>query len=355
MGKKIRNTLVFLLLLVLVGVLIYPRLEVGKFSSNSQTANKPKDVPVVKVKVLDYQVFEDKIMSNGTVLANETVELRPEVSGKITSILFKEGDYVMAGTPLVTIYNEELKAQLRKLEANKKLIETNEFRQKKLLEKEAISQQEYDVAQNQLATINAEIEVLKEQIKKTTIVAPFDGVLGLRLVSLGAYVSPNTVITSLTNFNPAKIQFAIPAKYGHLVNNGSTIRFSTESDNRIFEGKVYAIEPKIDEATRSIQIRALCPNPSKQLLPGAFVRVELIIQKTEKALLLPTEAVIPEMENHKVFVIKAGKAQPQKVVVGNRTETEVLILQGLNKGDTVVTSGILKLKKDIPVKIKEVI
>jgi len=304
------------------------------------------DAIVIKPAKLD-----NKLNVTGSVLPNESLELKSEVSGKIISIAFKEGKQVRKGDLLIQTNDDDIAAQLEKQKYNRKLNEDNEFRQRKLLEKDAISQEEYDNALNRLNTTGADIQLLETQLAKTRIRAPFDGVIGLRFVSEGAYISPSTVIATLYNISPAKIDFAIPGRYSTQVSSGKKIRFTIESDLKIYEGEVYAVEPRIDPDTRTLKIRALADNKSGNLLPGQFVKVELILQSTNSAILVPTEAVIPEQNGKKVFVLENGKAAEVRIETGIRTENSLEVLSGLNVGDTLLTTGILQLRPGIGIKI----
>jgi membrane fusion protein (multidrug efflux system) len=296
-------------------------------------------------------MLEKKVLANGSVLPSEEVELHPEVSGKITGISFKEGTRVKKGDLLVKINDAELKAQLLKSSYNLKLAEDKEYRQRILLEKEGISRESYDAALNETNTIKADIELIKAQIAKTEIKAPFDGVIGLRYVSEGSYVGPSTRIATMQSNNPVKIDFAIPQKYYESVKSGSGITFKLPGSSREFSAKIYAIEPKIDMTTRTLQIRALCPNPSGELMPGAYIEIDVTIGKDQYAAMVPSEAVMPDFNGEKVFLYKSGKAMEQIIETGLRTESRVEIISGLKYGDTLISSGIIQLKNNLPVTI----
>jgi membrane fusion protein, multidrug efflux system len=295
--------------------------------------------------------LDNKLNVTGSVLPNESLELKSEVSGKIISILFREGKQVKKGDLLIQMNDDEIAAQLEKQRYNQKLNEDNEFRQRKLLEKDAISQEEYDNALNRLNTTVADIRLLETQLAKTKIRAPFDGVIGLRFVSEGAYISPNNVIATLYNISPAKLEFAVPGRYSTQVAPGKKIRFTIESDLQVYEGQVYAIEPRIDPATRTLKIRALAENRRGNLLPGQFVKVELILESVTNAILVPTEAVIPEQAGKKVFIMENGKAKEVFIETGIRTANSLEVLSGLKANDTLLTTGILQLRQGMDVQI----
>ncbi len=297
--------------------------------------------------------FDNRLNVTGSVLANESLELKSETSGQVTQIAFQEGKNVKKGELLVRMDDEELRAQHLKLRYNEKLNQDNEVRQRKLLQKEAISQEEYDNSLNRLNTSVADIKVLEAQLAKTRIVAPFDGVIGLRYISEGAYISPSIVIATLYNINPAKIEFTVPGRYSAQVSPGLIVRFSVENDTTLYEGRVYAVEPRIDPETRTLRIRAMAENSQNRLLPGQFVKVELVLRTVGDALLVPTEAVVPELTGHKVFVKRGDKAREVKVETGIRTSSQLEILSGLKAGDTLVTTGILQLRDGLDIQISK--
>jgi membrane fusion protein, multidrug efflux system len=376
MQSLLKNFLTFLSILMVTSIIFYPKIKEKFFTKkeemtqksdkkeekgdtkkgeNSSKETKPGGKTSVKVTIIQEAFLQDKIQTNGSILANEEVEIRSEISGRLIRLFFKESDFVRKGAALFQINNEDLKARLRKLQFNKKLAEDNEFRQKKLLEKEAISQREYDIAVNTVNTIQADIEDLQAQIAKYIVRAPFDGFLGLRYISEGAYISPATRITTLTNLNPAKIEFSIPAKYAQNVTKGSKVYFGIDDIGEKYEATVFAIDPKIDPQTRTLQLRATAPNPNKKLIPGAFVKIELILKTKNGAILIPTEAIIPEAGGSKVFIVENGKAKPIKVTLGVRGEKNVEVLEGLSKGDTLITIGTLQVKPDGEVEIRQIL
>lgn len=324
--------------------------EKGPVASQAGSGGKlPVEAVVIKPGRLD-----NKLIVTGSVLANESLELKSEVSGKITQLTFQEGTQVKKGQLLVQINDEEIRAQLLKQKYNKKLNEDNEFRQRKLLEKEAISQEEYDNALNRLNTTVADLQLLEAQLEKSRVVAPFDGIIGLRYISEGAYISPNTTIATLYNNSPAKIEFAVPGRYSPLVKAGRQVYFTIESDTSRLAGKVYAIEPRIDPETRTLKIRALADNTKGVLLPGQFVKLELILDSSDTAILIPTEAVVPEQGGKKVFLAVDGKATEVKIETGIRTNLQLEVTSGLKAGDTVLTTGILQLRAGMPVQVVKV-
>ncbi|MEM9832473.1 MAG: efflux RND transporter periplasmic adaptor subunit [Bacteroidota bacterium] len=356
MNKTIRTLLTVVIILLVVFLIALPKLDFSSDGSSlgasavAAPATAPQAIPVNAV-VVEPKRLSDQIQVTGAILANESLEIRSEISGKVTGIYFQEGQEVKRGTLLLTINDEELTAQLEKLKYTRKLREDMEYRQRLLLEKEAISQEEYDQALTELNTSSADIKVLEAQIAKSQIRAPFDGMIGLRYVSTGSYISPQTVIATFSNINPAKVEFAVPGRYSNDIKISDEVEFRTDASDDIFTGKIYAIDPMIDPATRTLKMRAISPNEHRRLLPGQFARISLTLNREDNALMVPTQAVIPELNGHKVFVAKQGTVEERKVQVGIRTNKDVEISSGISQKDTIVTSGILQIKPGSPVDI----
>jgi membrane fusion protein, multidrug efflux system len=348
-----KKTIISLIVIVaVVALLALPKYFKGKQETGPlASANPATQTIAVDATIIKPVAFDKKLVVTGSILANESVEVKSEVSGKIIQFYFTEGQAVKRGDLLVKMDDDELLAQLDKQKANQKLNEDNEFRQRKLLEKEAISQEEYDNALNRLRTTEADIRLLQAQLAKTVIRAPFNGFIGFRYVSEGAFISPSLVITTLSSLDPAKIEFSIPAKHAARVTVGNKIYFSIENDTATYAGQVYAVEPQIEASTRTLRIRATTPNANKKMLPGQFVSIQLVLEHLERAIMVPTEAVVPQQEGNKVFVLKAGKVAEVNVSAGERTERTLEILSGLQMGDTVLTSGMLQLKGGMKVDI----
>lgn len=347
---RIGRILIFLGLL-LIGIVIYVNKFHNKQSEvNTQNQKMPPPMSVSGI-VVSSQTIEDKIFSSGSLIAKDEVEIRNEISGKITSILFKEGTRVRKGETLLTLYNSDLLAQLKKLQLQKDVAQKTEERQKDLLVINGISKQDYELSQNQLLTILADIDLVKSNLSKTRIEVPFDGIIGLKTVSTGAFLASNTRIASIQSINPIKLEFAIPERYRSMISDTTSINFTTESSEGIFKGKIYAFEPKIDLQTRSVLVRALCSNDQLKLFPGAFVHVEIPLKKIEKAILIPTQALIPELKGQKVFITKNGKAEKVAVETGIRNDSTIQIKAGLTEGDTVLITGLMQMRQGMPLKV----
>ena len=327
----------------------------------SACASKSKEEPpksasrgeplVVNGVVLRSESLENAVRSSGTVLASESVDLVAEAAGRIERIAFKEGTHVSRGDLLVKINDDDLQAQLRKSELQINLTAEQEKRQKHLFETGGISQEQYEISLNQVNSYKADRDNLLASIRKREIRAPFSGRIGLRYVSEGSYVSPTTRIGSIQKINPLKVDFSIPEKYAHQVAVGDPVQFSSDETKLRFAGKLYAIEPKIDAATRTLQLRALCDNKAEKIFPGAYVQIELHLKKIPDALMVPTQAVVPVLKGQTVLVRKNGVAVSVPVNTGIRTASTVQIVSGLSVGDTVITTGLMQLRPGMSVHV----
>ena len=353
--KNSKKIITLISVLALLLIIVLPKIDFTSEEDADKSEKKSGSSNLsVNVKTMDYETLQNKIFTNGSLIGNEEVLLRSETSGKVTSISFEEGRKVSKGDLLLKINDAELQATLKKNIIKKELAEEKEFRAKQLLEKQLTSQQEYDVALNELNSVEADIEFTIAQIAKTEIHAPFDGIIGLRSVSIGSYITPQTQVATLQSINPIKIDFAIPQKYYNEVKNGKEIEFNLPNSNIIFKGKIYAVEPKIDQTTRTLQVRAIASNSQGLLSPGAYVEINIVLTNINNALLVPTDALVPDIQGEKVFLYRNGKAVPQLVKTGIRTEENIQIISGVEKGDTVIVSGIIQLRPNSSVTINEI-
>lgn len=288
----------------------------------------------------------DQIEVPGTIVANEATEIHPEVAGRITGIYFKEGTVVSRGATLFKLNDEDLQAQLRKLQVQSRIARQNENRSEELLKIGGISRQDYETTQLQVSNTAADIAITQAQIAKTVVRAPFTGKVGLRMVSLGAYVSPATVLTTISQTGQMKIDFTVPEKYISQIKNGQYINFTVEGNNRNYTARISASESNISETTRTLQVRAMVQGDNGGLTPGAFARVKLSFEPNPNAIVLPTQAVIPQARGKKVYVYKNGIARLTDVTTGIRDSATVQITSGLTVGDTILTTGLLSLRPD---------
>ncbi len=359
MKNQTKIILIVGIILIVIAAFLYPRLDNRNSNEASVAASgagpgAPTVLPVKVVKI-QKETLRNQLSVTGTILPNESVDLRPEVSGLVTRITFNEGQYVTKGTPLLYLNDDELQAQYQRLEYTQKLFESQENRQKQLLAREAISQEEYDIVLNQYNTTLSDLKLVEAQLAKTIVRAPFNGILGLRQVSEGSVIGTSDIIANFVNIDPIKIEFSIPERYANQVTAGSEIFFSNEAAQDEVIGKVYAFENQIDAATRTLKLRAESPNKGRKFLPGMFVRIRYVLGETEDAFMVPSEAIIPELQGYKVFVVGAdSKAEERSVEIGTRTDTHVQILSGLNEGDLVLTTGVLQARQGSPVEYTQI-
>lgn len=355
MKKSIKASLYIFIVIIILGIIIYPKVKPEEASPQEQEASSANNSALrIDVTVIKPKRIENIIKITGAILANESVSLRSEISGKVENIYFQEGQRVKKGDLILSINDDEIVAQLEGLKYTQQLSERIEYRQRQLLEKEAISKEEYDIALTTLQTTQSDIKETEARLAKHKIYAPFNGIVGLRQVSEGSYISPSDLVANMYNINPIKIEFSVPGKYTPLVNKGDKINFTVEASDNEFEGTIYAMEPRIDPQTRTLQIRAICDNDEEVLIPGQFANINYILDVLPSALMIPSEAIIPELNSHKVFTYKNGIAEQASISIGLRTENEVQAIKGINAGDTVITSGILQVRQGTPVSINSV-
>lgn len=345
---------VYTLLVVVVGFLVYRRISASAGTTTNGGSRSGNQAMSVNAYVVKPGNISEKIIITGSVEANESVNIRPESSGIITGIHFQEGKAVSKGALLLKINDSELQAQLSRALTMQKLAEEKEYRQRQLLGKGGVSKQDYDAILAEVNSLKAETQLIRAQIAQTEIRAPFSGKIGLRQVSLGDYVDPSVVITSLVDDNPAKIAFSVPEQYANNIPENAIINFSVKGIDKTFAGKVYARGSNIQVNTRTLELKALVPNEDRLLIPGSFAEVELVLAQTEDALLVPTEAVIPVMNGKLVYVSRNGRAEEVRVETGIRNDSMVHITSGLKTGDTVITTGIMTLTPGTTVEFKSI-
>ena len=345
------------IILVLGKIYVFPKSESDKsggVSGGGKSGGKsvgasaiPVNVYVVGMESVDNQIF-----ASGTVLPNEEVTLMSEISGRLIKLNIQEGSSITKGQLIAKINDRDLKAQLQKVVFNQELAQKIEKRQQKLLKVEAINLEEYDVTSNNIRVLDAEKEVIESQLEKTEIRAPFSGRIGLKNISEGAYLAPGTPIVTIIQSNPIKIDFTVPEKYTSNVRVGSSVTFNLDGDVFNYSAKVIALDPKVDESLRTLRIRAIAPNPVGKFVPGTFVKVKANLAANNKAVMIPTEAIVPVLKGKKVFIVRNGKAEEVMVTTGLRTDKKIQVLDGLQQGDSLITSGIMALKPNSSVKAK---
>lgn len=327
---------------------------VGCGESKSKPVSRDGGASLLSVDavVLKPQKLKNQIFTTGTLLANEEVELRPEIAGRVIGVYFQEGSPITKGELMLKINDRELQASQKGKALEEKLAADEELRKRQLFEVQVISQEEYDKSLNALKLIQAQKEVIESQLAKTEIRAPFDGVVGLRYVSEGGYVTPNMLAATMQDLDPMKVEFSVPEKYSKHLKNGIEVLVQVGDSPETFTGTVYAIESKIDPGTRTIKTRARIPNPAQTLVPGSFAKVEITLEEISDAIVIPTSAVIPEISGEKVYLCENGKARSVRVTSGIRTEQNIQITQGLSAADTLITTGLLQLAEGKGVKVQ---
>lgn len=310
----------------------------------SQSAKQKISELKVEAFIVKPSVLDQSITVSGTIKPFEETVIMPEVSGRVVSINLQEGKTVKRGTVLIELFNDDLKAQLRKSQAQLQIAEETLKRQDELIKVNGISQSDYDQAQLQVKSITADIEVLNVQIGRAKIKAPFDGTVGLRNVSLGAQVSTTTALVTLREVDKLKLDFSVPEKYSSEIKPGNKVQFTLQGDNQKYDAEVMASEQGIEATTRNLKVRAIINSPSPTLVPGAFATVELRLAKINEALMVPTQAVIPQEKDKSIIVASHGKAKFVTVKTGIRKSSRIEVISGINSGDTIITTGLLFLK-----------
>ncbi|MFT4153515.1 efflux RND transporter periplasmic adaptor subunit [Parafilimonas sp.] len=325
-------------------------------SCHSKQENKePKKSPppVVDVMIAQPQAVSNIIEANGTVVANEFVELHPEATGRITYLNVPEGKYITKGTVIARINSADLEANLNKSKAALKLAQDYVDRLKPLLAVQGVNQADYDAAANTVISTEADIQYTQALIDKTVVCAPFDGVVGLRQVSLGAYVSNTDVIATMQQVNNLKMDFTLPEEYGKYISTGSTVQVTLDAigDTVKHKAAIIAIEPQANTVTRNLKVRTILQDKTKAN-PGAFAKVYLARGGSKQSIVVPTNCIIPSDINKQLILVKNGNAQFTNVTTGMRLQGNVEITKGVEAGDTVIVTGVLFAKDKKPVHVR---
>ena len=353
-GRYTRNFII----IVLFALLVLAPLFMLTGCKGRKEENKPKTTGGRSLQAEAFIVkaapLESVYQSSGTLLSNEEISVYPETPGRITAINFKEGSHIKKGDLLVQLFNADIQAQIQKLKAQRELAITTKGRQDELLAINGISRQEYDNTVTQVASIDADIAYNEAQLRRLQIHAPFDGIIGLRNVSLGAIVSSSTLITTIQQVHPLKLDFPVPDQYRSAVKVGAVFYFTVSGLRDTLKAKVAAIQPASDAVTRTVTIRGIAPNPDARLIPGAFANVYFPLSENTQAIVIPSQCIIPTTKDRQVAIVKGGKAELVTVTTGMRMVSDVEILHGLQPGDTVMTTGIMQVKPGMEVKITKV-
>jgi membrane fusion protein (multidrug efflux system) len=323
-------------------------------SGNDQQKQDAKKPPAIEGLILQPQHIEDNFIVSGNLVPMDEAVLMPETSGRIVSLNLPEGMRVSKGTLLVKLFDGDLQAQLQKLQAELKNAKTIRDRQESLLKLNGISQNDYDQTVTQVATLEADIAAVNAQISKTEIRAPFDGTIGLKKVSEGAFVSPGTPIATIRADQQFKLDFSVPEVYAALLSKGIPVTFVIDGDTTVFHAEVIATEQGIDGSDMNLHARALVKEKSSRLLPGGSANVNIGLSVSDNALVVPSEAIIPQARFKNVIVCHGGKAEYAKVKTGIRRPADVQILSGLKAGDTVVVTGIQFIRPGTPLRFTSI-
>jgi membrane fusion protein (multidrug efflux system) len=337
---------------LLVAGAVIPRLLSSTARRDEAASSSSADAVRVRTVTVSPQTLTERLSTTGTIRANEEVELVAEVAGKVEAIHFREGTRVARGALLVEIDDTQLLAERDRAAYRLSLAELSEARQRRLLDDGLTSQEQYDFALNELNVLRAELELAEARLMKTRIRAPLSGVIGLRDVSVGSYLTPQTRIATLQDVDPVKLDFSVPEKYARHLSVGGQIQFQTKGSPSVHTGTIAAIEPRVDPETRSLTVRARSPNPEGILVPGAFADVEIEVRRIENALAVPSRAVIPELGGKKIFVYADGEAQPRAVETGLRTAELVEVTRGLEPEDRVIVTAIQRLRPGLAVEVE---
>ncbi len=329
--------------------------ESKKDAKPQQAAGRSQGPIRVEAYVVKPQSFAENIEVPGSIIANETTEIHPEVSGRVVILNVAEGRQVAKGTLLAKLYDADLQAQLKKLQVQLEIANTNEERSSQLLKIQGISKADYDASLLNVNNIKADIDIIRTEITRTEIRAPFNGKMGLKNISPGAYVTPTTIIAVINQTGELKLDFTVPEKYTGKIKIGQIVNFSYEGSTKRYPAKIIATESSVAENTRSLKVRSLVQGRDEALIPGSFAKVQLGFDPDPNAILVPTQAILPQARGKKVVLASNGQAKFVDVTTGVRDSSRVQVTQGLKAGDTVVITGLLTLRPEGKLQVSKVI
>ncbi len=356
MRKPVRILVIVGVVLLILGMIFYPKIKNAFVGSNEKPIGRAGASPgsqslSVNAIVLQPETLNDVFRTKGVLLPDEEVDLIFETSGKITQINFKEGSFVNKGDLLAKVNDAPLQAELKKLEAQLPLAQERVYRQRTLLDKDAVSQEAFETVTTDLDKLKADVELVKARIAQTELRAPFSGMIGLRMVSEGTYASPQVMVSKLTKISPLKIEFSVNERQENEIVDGTKLAFSVENDLNTYEAFVYAVETSLEANTLSLKARARYANPGGKMKPGRSANIEIQLREITNTLVIPSIASIAEMGQDIAYTYKNGKAHRVVLTKGLRTASSVQILEGLNIGDTLLTTGVMQLRDGMNVSI----
>lgn len=317
------------------------------------SASTPKG-PALDYVIARPQALDEVIQTDGELLAWQRIRLQSEVAGRVVGLSMPEGGRVERGQVLLRMDSRELRAQRDRMQAELRLARNKLQRQKTLQANDLASAETVEELQRDVETSEAEVQRLQAAIDKTILRAPFSGRLGLHDVVVGAYLSPQENMTDLVDDRRLKLDFALAEQYTGQVTTGDTVFFTTNvNPDSAQPAKVYAVSPQVATDSRRLQVRAEVPNPQGRWKPGLFAEIELPIKRRSRAIMIPNIALIPTRDRKEVFIYKHGQAHSRALVTGFRSENRVEVIQGLQRGDTVLTSGLLQIQDGQAVQVRE--
>jgi membrane fusion protein (multidrug efflux system) len=350
----------FLLLILIVGLAGggfygYRAYKSGAQPTEARAAVNPRAAGVpIEIGKIEVTTVNEEVEALGTLAADESVVIAPEIAGRVVALGFREGERVEKGQALVKLDTAILDAELKQAQADLSLARDTFDRNRALVQRGAGTQVALEQATAQLATNEARIQLAQAKLAQSTIVAPFNGVVGLRSVGVGDYVSVGKTLITLTNIDPIKVDFRVPEIFLSRVKVDQPIKVKVDAvPNKTFEGRIFAIDPVVDVNGRAIRLRAAIPNADLVLKPGLFARIVIVVDQRENALVVPETAVVPDGIGRIVYVVEDGKAKRVPVELGKRLPGKVEIAKGLTPEAQLVTAGQMRLRDGATVAIKD--
>jgi membrane fusion protein (multidrug efflux system) len=298
--------------------------------------------------------LSENIEVPGTLLPFEVTEIRSEITGRVVRLNIPEGSYVQQGTVLVKLFDDDLQAQLQKLQVQLQISQKTAERYRELLKISGISQQEVDLSELEVSNLKADIDLVKVNIGKTEVRAPYSGRIGLKSISLGAYITPTNLVTTISQVSKLKMQFSVPEKYSGDMQKGKSVDFTVAGADKKFKAAILATNSTIEQNTRTLQVLTVISGNNPLLVPGSSAKVSLRLGQDDKAVIVPSQAIIPQARNKKVVIYRNGSALFETVVTGLRDSTFVQIMEGVKPGDTIVTTALLAIQPDSKIKLTKV-
>jgi len=340
-----------------INLLILTAIAFIAFACGNKSSNENKSAPpalAADVIVLKMDSIHNNYYGTGSLLPNEEVELKAQISGRIMDVLFTEGERVHKNQLLLKIDDREWQAQRLRFKADLDNAEKDLLRKKALIEIKGLSQEELDNAENRVNMLKANIAELDVKIDNANIKAPFDGRLGLRMVSRGDFISTGSSVVRISDNSKLKLDFSVPEQFANMVVKGQEVKFYISNSKQEYIATVYATEPRIHESNRSLDVRALVGNSHENILPGSFANVVLTLEELNNALLVPTEAIVLELNATKVWRINSGTAEKIEVETGVRFTKNVQLSKGVNAGDSILITGLLQVREGMPLVARSV-